>query len=47
MYITKSENFPIDRGGFGDIWKCVFQIKPGQAINVGLFLSTACNELTV
>ena len=34
-YITKTENYPFARGGFADVWKCIYQTDEGK-INVGL-----------
>jgi hypothetical protein len=28
-YISKTEGFPHARGGFGEIWKCIFRTDEG------------------
>jgi hypothetical protein len=33
MFITKVGDYPVARGGFGEIWKCIYQTDRGP-INV-------------
>jgi hypothetical protein len=45
--ITKTGDYPVARGGFGEIWKCTYQTDRGRiAVRAILFLLT-CAKLTI
>lgn len=29
-FITKTGNYPVARGGFGEIWKCIYKTDQGD-----------------
>ena len=47
-FITKVGKYPVARGGFGEIWKCIYQMDRGPIdVRFQYYLYPACRKLTV